>query len=367
MYRSLQIDSFRCFKRLKIDGFHRMNLIAGVNNVGKTALLEALFLHSGAYNPQLTLSLSHFRGIRQHRAELGSSIGLPWESFFADFDLSKAITIEGEDDQYGSRTVRLRTLREADELAAVGQVTNRERPANSEETTTPGASPSSSESPHVLELIHEHGSRVRKYHMILDSEGLRASPISPTPPYPCHFLSAMERVASSDIARRYSKLETDRREGLVLQALRIIEPSLTRLTVALPYGEPTVQGDIGLDRLVPLPVMGDGMGRLLNLVVTIGNSEGGVVLVDEIENGLHHSVLEQVWQVIAAAAGQFNTQVIATTHSRECIVAAHRAFHESGAYDFRLHRLERSKGEILAVTYDEETLEAAIETGLEVR
>ena len=60
-------------------------------------------------------------------------------------------------------------------------------------------------------------------------------------------------------------------------------------------------------------------------------------------------------------------QVFATTHSLECIVAAHRAFSDSEHEDFRLHRLERVNEAIHAVTYDRETLEAAIETGLEVR
>jgi len=128
-----------------------------------------------------------------------------------------------------------------------------------------------------------------------------------------------------------------------------------------------MHGDIGLGRLVPLPVMGEGMVRLASLVLAIGNVPNGVVLVDEIENGLHHSILPKVWQAIGEVARQFNTQVFTTTHSLECIVAAHRAFSESERYDFRLHRLERVNETIRAVTYDQETLEAAIETGLEVR
>ena len=46
MYRSFRIKNFRCFKDLSIDNLERVNLIAGANNVGKTALLEAIFLHA---------------------------------------------------------------------------------------------------------------------------------------------------------------------------------------------------------------------------------------------------------------------------------------------------------------------------------
>jgi AAA15 family ATPase/GTPase len=113
--------------------------------------------------------------------------------------------------------------------------------------------------------------------------------------------------------------------------------------------------------------MGEGMARLASLVMYIGNAPDGVVLVDEIENGLHHSILSKVWGAIGEAARHFRAQVFATTHSLECIVAAHKAFSESEHYDFRLHRLERANETIRAVTYDQETLEAAIEIDLEVR
>lgn len=105
------------------------------------------------------------------------------------------------------------------------------------------------------------------------------------------------------------------------------------------------------------------MARIASLVLTIGNAPGGVVLVDGIENGLHHSIMPDVWRVMGGVARQFNTQVFATTYSLECITAAHKAFVQSEAYDFRLHRLER-KGELVHVaTYDRETLEAGKRLG----
>lgn len=64
---------------------------------------------------------------------------------------------------------------------------------------------------------------------------------------------------------------------------------------------------------------------------------------------------------------KFDVQIFATTHRLECIVVAHRAFSESENYGFHLHRLEYVNGTIRTVTYDRETLSAAIETGLEVR
>jgi hypothetical protein len=203
--------------------------------------------------------------------------------------------------------------------------------------------------------------------MILDQKGVRSEPIPPPPPFPAFFLAARVRIPPAEDAERFGKLEILGQQDALLKALQVIEAQLRRLAVVVAGGVPMIHGDIGLGRLVPLPVMGEGMARLASLVLAIGNAPNGVVLVDEIENGLHHSILPKVWRAIGEVARQFNTQVFATTHSLECIVAAHRAFSESERYDFRLHRLERVHETIHAVTYDPETLEAAIETGLEVR
>jgi AAA15 family ATPase/GTPase len=113
--------------------------------------------------------------------------------------------------------------------------------------------------------------------------------------------------------------------------------------------------------------MGGGVGKLLSCLLAIAEAAHGTVLLDEVENGLHHSVLPKVWAAIAAFARKFDTQVLATTHSLECISAAHEAFSATGEYDLALHRLDRVEDEIRAVTYDQEMLDAAIKADMEIR
>ena len=90
-------------------------------------------------------------------------------------------------------------------------------------------------------------------------------------------------------------------------------------------------------------------------------------MIDEIENGFHHSVMTDVWRVIKESSREFNLQVFTTTHSDECIRAAYNAFAEDDKFDFRFHRLDNIDGNISSVTYDKETLEFALENGWEVR
>ena len=125
-----------------------------------------------------------------------------------------------------------------------------------------------------------------------------------------------------------------------------------------------IWGDIGLSELVPLSMMGEGMTRIARIILAISSAAGGIVMVDEIENGIHYSVLEKVWSAIADAAERAQVQVFATTHSFECMEAAHKALGEK----LMFHRIEDTReGRKRCVTLEAEGLAAAIRHGFEVR
>ena len=106
---------------------------------------------------------------------------------------------------------------------------------------------------------------------------------------------------------------------------------------------------------------------MLELAVGIGHMSGGILLIDEIENGLHHSALKEVFSSLYVLALQFDVQIIATTHSAECIRAAHAALADSGEIGFVYHRIDRNKDGVRAVHFDREMTDTAIDYGLEVR
>jgi hypothetical protein len=369
VYRFFKVMNFRCFPELTLDKLERVNLIAGMNNVGKTTLLEALFLHSSAYNPELILRLNAFRGIEQVGRlnafrgieQVGRLNATLLNSIFSRFDTSKIAELTGEYEQAGNRTLQLRVIGEPEKLAKIGK-------SIQPSSDIPGDIPLfSSDVAYILELVCMEGGQTRQYYLRIDEMGIHVQPMPPRPPFLAVFLASRVRPPLALDAEYFGNLEVCGRQDEVLDALQVVEPRLKRLAVVPVGGLSMIHGDIGLGRLVPLPVMGEGMQRLASLVLAIANLPNGVVLVDEIENGLYYSILPKVWQAIGKAAREFNTQVFATTHSLECIEAAHRAFSESERYDFRLHRLERVNETIRAVPYDQESLDAAIEMGWEVR
>jgi AAA15 family ATPase/GTPase len=119
--------------------------------------------------------------------------------------------------------------------------------------------------------------------------------------------------------------------------------------------------------MIPAPQLGQGFNRLLRIYSALLSANAKVFLIDEVETGLHHSILPTVWKGLAAVARIEGVQIFATTHSREAILAAHRVFAKEPSYDFAYHRLERSGGNISVVTYDQESLEGAEEANFEVR
>lgn len=118
---------------------------------------------------------------------------------------------------------------------------------------------------------------------------------------------------------------------------------------------------------VPLPSLGDGAVRLFGVAVALAGSAGGLLLIDEAENGIHHSLQHDFWRLVLRAAADSNIQVIATTHGWDCIRGFASASGENDDVEGVVVRLERDGGGLRAVEYSEEELETATAQGIEVR
>ena len=79
-----------------------------------------------------------------------------------------------------------------------------------------------------------------------------------------------------------------------------------------------------IDRPVPLRLLGDGVNRLLDIALSLVNARGGLLLIDEFENGLHHTVQFDAWKTIFLLAKELDIQVFATSHSWDAVEAFSR-------------------------------------------
>ena len=120
-------------------------------------------------------------------------------------------------------------------------------------------------------------------------------------------------------------------------------------------------------RRIPLRSLGDGALRLFGLAFALANSQGGFLLLDAVENGLHYSIQQAFWSMILRMAREYNVQVLATTHSSDCINGFAYAADENKDIEGRLIRLDRDEYGLHAIEYSEENLKIAAEHALELR
>jgi predicted ATPase len=131
---------------------------------------------------------------------------------------------------------------------------------------------------------------------------------------------------------------------------------------------PVIHADLGLGRPIAARLLGEGFSRLLSIALAMYTARGGLLLIDEIENGLHHSTLTDLFSMVYEMATELDVQVIAATHSAECIEAAFRSLARPNEKErFAFHRIDRVDGLSEAIHFDQDALETALTYEMEVR
>lgn len=362
MLTSLQIQNFRCFEHLTLEPLGQVNLIGGVNNVGKTSVLEALFIFLAPDNPLLSAWINNFRGIQANNFLAGEILSESiWGWLFRNNKKNQNIKIESLDEQQNEISLEIIL---GDLISPQIIENNKENQINYINDLSYTADLRS----HEVILIYRIKNQEFKHLLSPGPDGkIRILERANIPQISNSIFCFPHSRENEKDAERLSSLIRSNRQGEILNVLQSLEPRLTSLELLFQGRTPVIAGDIGVGELIPIRMMGAGIGRLLSIVLAITDTPNAI-LIDEIENGLHYSVLPSVWKGIERAAREYNTQVFSTTHSIECIQAAHEVFGSSkGPYNFRYHRLENVGDEIKAITYDQETISTSVEMNFEMR
>ena len=179
----------------------------------------------------------------------------------------------------------------------------------------------------------------------------------------------------TDVVRYWDKIALTDRESQPLRGLQLIlGRSVDRIAVVGDdglrsgrTGRRVILRLPGEPRPVPLKSLGDGAVRLFGVALALANCLDGFLLIDEAENGIHHSVQRDFWNLVLQSALRDNVQVLATTHSWDCVKGFAHAAMENEDVEGVLVRLERVDERIRAVEYSESELKVAADQGIEVR
>jgi len=379
MLSSLEIKNFRNLKSLKIDSLGRVNLITGKNNTGKSTILEAIAILAAKGKLNLLFQLLADRGdISRQSIASGKDATetnlKALSSLFTDrvisFDDRDVISIKGDEANYSDiasvsqKSLSLRFVRFIDEIEknnVTGAITRRQIPlSNDLETTFDNLNVG-------LEIKFGDRSNIIP---------LNKERISRFPELEIGTQEAFQIINSRNLDKKtngklFDNIALSEKEQSVIDALKIIEPTTERIA----FVEESISGDrsarIKLSKhqgVLPLRSMGDGINRILNVILALVNVDNGFLLIDEFENGLHHTVQEQLWNIIFSLAEKLNIQVFVTTHSEDCISGFENTLNSSNnSVNGKLIRLDNENGIIKQVEFDADELKIANEHNIEIR
>jgi predicted ATPase len=346
MIRKLTIDGFRCFRELRVEPLTRVNLFVGQNNAGKTSLLEAVELVAIGGVEGLVRSavrrdedvLRRFESEEEYKEHVVD----PSHLFFGhELKVGKSFSIEADRER---RWVKC-TVEHASDRETL-----------------------------ILTLCFESHVTVSQGR----NQRLTISPSGGVLRPPSHLAEPKPRVnfldtrlsGTGQLGKLWEALVLTPEEDEVVEALKIIEPRIERLAVlGEARGTPAkilFKLD-GVEQRIPLATLGGGIGSLLALVLNLFSAQRGFLLVDEIDTGLHYSVMVDMWRLVVETAIRLNIQVFATTHSLDCVraLALLRNKYPKIAEEITLHRVEKDAPK--TVVYDADELVIAAESEIEVR
>ena len=347
MLDSLHIKNYRCLKELKIPSLARVCLLTGRNNTGKSTILEAVAIYASRGRFDFIRNL-----LKQHGEEVtkgnfnGNSLEDDIKILSSLFTDRPTRLDENEDIFIGDHDVSEKEISVEAKFVSLG-----------------------------IEVDEQYGNVIffavsngLKLHTNLARGNVLAFNAGTYAADNFQFVSPRDIVTETNGALFDKVMMADKKQ-YVVEALQIIEP-LT-VDIHFPGDTPPRKPYIKLSNLpgfLPLLSMGDGINRILTIILAAVNAAGGFLLIDEFENGLHYSAQEKLWEIIFHLAKKLDIQVFVTTHSEDCIRGFQYVLNNSDSpRDGKLIRLDKKKDAIRLVEYNAEEMQTANNHHIEMR
>lgn len=328
-FKNIEIRNFRGIDHLKIEDFSRVNIFLGQNSSGKSSVLECLLLLMGMSNPELPQNINSIR-LRSHYSTF-----LDLGYMFRNFNVKVIPEFSSEMFDDTKRHLALYLTYIFDEKAqadmSVGQILT-------SETNT---------SLNTLKMVFDIESSNKKNNyessITVNQQGFNMNmklAESYLEKYNAVLLSS--DLGGGNLANDLVELAKRRMKDIVTERLKLFDSRITALEI---LNNVAYIGLEGIDQLLAVKMQGDGLRRYLNIVAASANPMNNILLIDEIENGLHYSAYKKLWEAIFALAVSTNKQVFVTTHSKETLYRLNEMLEEHTEYrnELSLYTLEQTK------------------------
>ena len=362
---SITLEQFRAFRELTIRGLGRVNLITGKNNTGKSSVLEGLRLLANDATPDVIHDILRYREENIEEAEEEEHPTDP-DSLFLFSGLFHGFPLLSEDPEpiaISTTSDKSRPMRMDIHLDWFLEHPDLDEMVLLDKPEPDGIA--------ALRVETQDATRIHR----LDRFGRYLHPMhrarfksSNGTRMPCIFASPYSGESTGALGPLWDKIALSDWEKDVVEGLRIIDPQISAVSMVGSTRRnltAIVRAD-NIARPLPLRSFGDGLNRLFGIILSLVNARGGLLLVDEFENGLHHTVQLDVWRTIFQLAQTLDIQVFATSHSWDAVESFQEAAAEAPE-EGALIRLARRGEDIIPTVLSEDELAIATRDQIEVR
>jgi len=312
--KNIEIKNFKCFENFSAEGFGRVNLIGGKNNVGKTAFMEACWINSGSFD--IKQFIGHMKAIKFMRENLNILIDN------ATYDTKKFIELQNGLDISSNINNCKFDIKESNGIKEyLFEFNNQDIQVNANDFSFD------------LDFKENNG--------FIDNFGL----------------------SNGNIITAYGYIQKKDDELYLNNILNRFDSRIEAFKIIDEKPQCKVNG-----KYLEITEFGDGVRHLISIVTSLYRSENGYLFIDEIDNGIHYTMLDDLWYAILEVSKRLNVQVFTTTHSKECIESYYRVAKKLNDKDITYIGLNRLKnGKIKAGVHNYALIENSIEQEHEVR
>lgn len=358
--QSIEIQNFRCFRHSHFENFAQVNLIGGKNNAGKTAFLEAMLLG----NVPTFDTIRYLQQLRNESSILYSRRPeLAWANLFYKQSKDQEIVISAlyENTERVETKVSCTEIMDSKEALIEKDSEGNDIVKIADNTSTLEVKQS------ILKIVADTPAGLvtnqMAYTLNEDAMGRRASMQNSLtqefePEFRFFMLPTGYKKPAGYLAREFDEAKLREQTDVILEAFQMIDDSIEKIDT-INLGEPRIYVFRKGEKPQPLNFFGDALNKIADLILRILYRPNSVLLIDEVENGIHHENQQEFWQMLIKLAVAKNVQVFATSHSAEMIKAFQLAAianqQESEVRYIEMFRSVRT-GEIVGSPVDMETL-----------
>ncbi|WRG41684.1 ATP/GTP-binding protein [Helicobacter pylori] len=365
MIQSVRIKNFKTFKDTQIDGFTKLNIITGGNNVGKSNLLEALYCLVGKSMHPCANITEIYDNIRKEPLTTESK-----NLMFYGLDTEKEIQIVTTLDSNQTLDLQIKFIASENQKVIESQIIptaeqtqmssqlNFTLKKNNEEiyndhlniAKVPNFPPIPNQSGYNRQFKNFEPSQLQK---LLPFESAVIIP-SDVAYRQAHMIQAVSKICSNNQLEEELNKHLNQFDNNI-QAISFNTNNQLKLEMK------------NIKEKVPLSMFGDGLMKYLHIMSAFIANNATTIYIDEVENGLHFSrmrlLLEKIIDFINNNKDR-NLQVFMTTHSQEFVEILDQVIREKDfAHQTKLFCLEQYNGSIVAEPYYGENLSLYFKNG----